>query len=363
LLDPDQLTALAAHYGLRPQGNVDHDPHAEFAGQNILYQAQTLAETAAALKRTAPEVDSLLAAVRDRLLAARRRRERPGRDGKVITAWNGLMISALAQAGQVLHEPRYTAAARAGADFLMEHLTAPSGDRLFRCWCDGTRQIPGIADDYLFFVQALLDLYAADFQPHWLAQARRWMQAALALFYDAQDGGFFLTGTDHDPHLILRVKEDTDSVLPSAAAVGALNLLRLARLTGREDYAPTARKIIDAVLGRMSRHPEAAPVMLRALLLQQRPWIQVTITGAREDARTQQLIDAVRARRLTPIVLRDEATRAALTPEIPFLAHSAPARPRPAAHVCIARSCRDPLESAAALEALLHAAEADAAPL
>jgi hypothetical protein len=214
-------------------------------------------------------------------------------------------------------------------------------------------------------VQALLDLYESDFQPHWLQKARTLMDKALELFYDAAAGGFFMTRRGHDPHLILRVKEDSDSVLPSAASIGALNLIRLARLTGREEFAAMAHKTIDAGLTRMRAHPEALTVMLTAGLHAETPVVQVTIAGAPEDAVATAMIAAARAPRTLgralAVVDSEDALRR-LAAEVPFAGQATGRIDPPRAWVCINRSCRDPVTSAEALRTVLDGVAANEAP-
>jgi uncharacterized protein YyaL (SSP411 family) len=357
-LDPPAAAAFKHHSNIRPQGNAAQDPHGEFDGFNIIFQARPLAATAEALAQSETEVAKILARARQTLFAARAQRPRPHCDRKIITSWNGLMISALAQAYQAFGETRYLQAARRAADFILDRLYDHDSRSLFRCRVARDPEIPGIADDHLFFVQALLDLYESDFQPHWLQRARTFMDRAVELFYDGAHGGFFMTRRGHDPHLILRVKEDTDSVLPSAASVGALNLIRLARLTGREAFAAMARQTIAAGLTRMQAHPEALPAMLTAGLIGEAPLVQVTIAGPADDGATTAMVAAARAPRalgLALAVLNSEDDRRRLAAEAPFAGQAAGVNDRTRAWVCVDRSCRDPVDSAEALAAVLDA--------
>lgn len=344
------------HFGLRPEGNAAHDPHHAFDGLNIPHQAHTHVETADHFQQSPEKIISLLDNAVAKLLAVRNQRLRPHRDEKILTAWNGLMISGLAQAYQGLGDDRYLKAAGRGADFILDHLYDAARQTLYRSWCDGVRQIPGMADDYIFLAQAFLDLYEADFQHHWLKKALQFSDMAIQLFYDAETGGFFLTRPDHDPDLILRVKEDTDSVIPSASSVAALNLLRLARLTGREDLQRMADKTIQGVLTRVAAHPEAATGMLLAHVYQRSPLIQIAITGAWEHPETQAMIRCARPGRVAGHVVAwvgDDAQRRQAAGDIPFVERVLPPSAKPAAHVCINRSCREPLTTSTALAALL----------
>jgi hypothetical protein len=358
-LAPPDAAVLKHHSNIRPSGNAIQDPHGEFDGFNILFQARPIAETAAALSQTEAEVAAAIERAHQQLFTARAAKPRPHCDRKIITAWNGLMISALAQAYQAFGDARYLTAARRAADFILGHLYDHASQSLFRCRVDNAPEIPGIADDHLFFVQALLDLYASDFQLHWLRKARTLMDKTVALFYDADAGGFFMTRRGHDPNLILRVKEDSDGVLPSAASVGALNLIRLARLTGREEFTAMAQKTFNTGLTRMQAYPEALTVMLTAALHAEAPLVQVVVTGSADDSVTAAMVAASRTPRVignTLVVVDNETARQQLAAEVPFALQAAEPHDPPRAWVCINRSCRHPVASAEALQAVLDTA-------
>ena len=360
-LAPADAAIFKHHSAIRAEGNAAQDPHGEFSGYNIIHQAHDIGQTASALAQPEEAIVLALARARQKLFEVRAARPRPHLDRKIITAWNGLIISALAQAYQALGAKHYLTAARRAADFVLDRLYDHRSQSLFRCRLDGDPEVPGIADDYLFFVQALLDLYESDFQSHWLQKARDLMDKAVELFYDGTAGGFFMTRRDHDPHLIMRVKEDTDSVLPSAASIGALNLIRLARLSGREALAEMARKTINAGLSRMKAYPEALPMMLTASLYADTPLVQVTIAGAPEKAGTATMIAAARSPRFMGraiAVIDSAASRQHLATQIPFVGQVAAPGDTPRAWVCINRSCRDPVDSPEALQAILEAAMA-----
>ncbi|MEK7408970.1 MAG: thioredoxin domain-containing protein [Acidobacteriota bacterium] len=245
------------HCGVAGKGNVHDDPHGEFAGQNILHEAREVEETAAHAGRPVEEVHAALREGRQKLLAERSKRMRPHRDDKILTAWNGLMISAFAKAGQVLEEPRYLEAARRARDFIVQHLSA--GERLLRRYRDGEATIPAFLDDYAFFVQGLLDLHEAHDQD----LAVKLTETQIELFEDKENGGFFSTAAG-DGNLVLRMKDDHDGAEPSGNSVAVLNLLRLAEMTGRQDFRQAAERTLGAFAWRLSNAPESLPAMLAA---------------------------------------------------------------------------------------------------
>ncbi len=235
-LGADRFRTFAAHYGIEADGNVHHDPHEEFTGRNILYVRQ----------EPDASVTSELQQARVELLELRSKRVRPHLDDKILTAWNGLMISAFAKAAQVLEEPRYLAAAKRAADFILSRMYQAETGLLLRRFRDGDAAIPGFLDDYAFLIAALLDLYEADFNPERIGMAIRLAVKMRELFEDPAAGGFFSTAAG-DHNLVLRMKDDYDGAEPSGNAVALLDLLRLEHITDRPDFREAAERTLRAL--------------------------------------------------------------------------------------------------------------------
>src|SRR5579884_1211951 len=233
-LEPAALEWFCYAYGVRDDGNVRDDPHGEFRGRNILYQAHTAEETAARFDAAVEDVRAALENARAALLRARSRRVRPHLDDKIITAWNALMISAFAKGAQILNDASYERAARRAAEFIIGRMFDPQQKALLRRYRDGDASIPGFLDDYAFFIQALLDLYEADFVPERLLLASELANQMRVLFEDQEYGGFFSTRAG-DSNLILRMKDDYDGAEPSGNSIAASVLIRLARIMDRAE--------------------------------------------------------------------------------------------------------------------------------
>jgi hypothetical protein len=180
-------------YGVAEGGNVANDPHNEFTNRNILYEAVSLADTALYFRQLEEVVAEGIESARRSLLQARSERVRPHLDDKVLTAWNGLMISAFALGGAVLDEPRYAEAARRASNFLIGRMYDPATGILLRRYRQGDAAIPGFLDDYTLFTQALLDLYETQFDLRHLELAVRLTEKQRELFEDRDQGGFFTT--------------------------------------------------------------------------------------------------------------------------------------------------------------------------
>jgi uncharacterized protein YyaL (SSP411 family) len=265
-------------YGVEPGGNVAEDPHNEFRGRNILYQRATIEETAKRGLPNEPELREALDQAIAKLLVERGKRVRPHLDDKILTAWNGLMISALAKGARALHEERYLVAAQRAVGFVLSELYR--NRTLLRRWRDGESAIPGFLDDYAFLAQALLDLYEADFDADHIRIAIELTDRMRVLFEDPDAGGFFSTTTE-DPTLVMRMKEDYDGAEPSGNSIAILNLLRLSRITGCDDYRDAADKALAAFSARMAGGPTGLPQMLVALLYSLEPPQQVVLAGDR----------------------------------------------------------------------------------
>jgi len=231
-IEPGQPAAdwFCYRYGVEAAGNVAADPPGEFTGKNILYQAHTVEETAERFERPLDEVCAGLLEAGRLLLEARSKRVRPHLDDKILTAWNGLMISAFARGGAALDEPRYAAAARRASEFLIARMCHPQSGALLRRYRQGEAAIPAFLDDYALFAQGLLDLYEAQFDRRDLELAIRLTEKQMELFEDPAQGAFFASAAD-DASLVMRVKEDYDGAEPSGNSIAAMNLLRLARFT------------------------------------------------------------------------------------------------------------------------------------
>ena len=236
--------------GVTEQGNFD-DPHQPRGGLNVLTCRGTLP----------PPHDR--ARIREVLLAARERRERPARDDKRLTSWNALMISALADAGAALGEPRYTEAAIACAEFLQRDMRDADG-RLQRSYNDSHARIGAFLEDHALLLEALLVLFETTCEERFYLRAVALAQRILEDFADEQDGGFFATARDSEA-LVLRRKDLEDSPLPAGSSSAAGGLLRLSQLSGEQRLQERALSVLGGAGAIACRHPSAFGHLLQAL--------------------------------------------------------------------------------------------------
>jgi len=253
-------------YGVESGGNVpaQQDVRGELDGKNVLYQAHSTDETAKKFNLTVQQTAGRLATGRRALLEARSGRPRPPLDDKIVTAWNGLMISALARASQALEEPRYLERAQATAKFLESHLYDSKTGKLWRSFRAGGPSVTGFLDDYSDLISGLLDLYQAGFDVHWLTWAVSLQEKQDQLFGDAKEGGYFDSDTS-DPSLLSPTRESYDGAEPSPNSTAAMNLLRLAQFTDRARWRDAAYKTLFAFASLLKSNPEAVPAIVSSL--------------------------------------------------------------------------------------------------
>jgi uncharacterized protein YyaL (SSP411 family) len=336
-----------SHYGVQPHGNAPagSDPHDEFRGKNILIERRTVAETAERFGKAEADVSASLRRSRETLFRLRDKRPRPQLDDKIITAGNGLMISAFARGAQVLGAGDYAAAATRAAEFLQRELYDPERNELARNYREGRSAVAGFADDYAFLIQGLLDLYEATFETRWLKFATALQEAQDRLFWDEGGGGYF-GGTGKDRTVLLRMKDDHDGAEPAASSGSALNLLRLAQIHGRGEWRDRAEKTIAAFAAQLAHVPSSMPQMLVALDFSLSSPRQIVVAGKPDAADTRALIDEVQRHFVPNKVLLladggDSQTYLAETSEA--LAAMSPIGGRATAYVCENFACQAPV--------------------
>ncbi|MFN2623063.1 MAG: thioredoxin domain-containing protein [Chthoniobacterales bacterium] len=348
------------HYAVKAEGNVPAggDPHGEFTGKNILIELGSIGASAKHFGKEEAEVREILGKARDTLFKIRAKRPRPHLDDKIITAWNGLMISAFARAAQILDDARYLEAASRATKFLRAELYDSSRKILFRNYREGRSAIEGFADDYAFLIQALLDLYEASFDVDWLRWAIELQETQDRLFFDNQRGGYF-SGAGNDPSILLRLKEDNDSAEPAASSVAAVNLLRLAQIRNDERFYERAEKTIDAFAPQIGHFASAMPQMLVALDLSLSKPRQIVIAGQPDSAATRALTAEVH-RHFVPnkvLLLADGGdSQRYLEEKLEALRGMKPIDGKPAAYVCENFTCKAPVTDPKGLGQLLEPA-------
>jgi uncharacterized protein len=313
-----------AYFGATERGNFEH------SGRNVL-------------EARGPEPENL-PEIRRRLLEARSRRVRPGLDDKRLTAWNALMIAALAEAGAALGREDYVAAAVQCATFVLGELR-DAGGRLLRSWKDGRAQLPAYLEDHAFLLEALIGLYEATGEPRWFGQAVTLADTMVERFSDPERGGFFTTAVDHE-QLAARRKDLEDSPIPSGNSAAAFGLLRLALLSGDRRYERHAVGVLRLLFPLAVRHPQAFGHLLRAADFYLAPVKEVAVVGPEPEV--QALLRIVRGTYRPHLVLASGEADG-----VPLLEGREPVEGHAAAYVCEHFVCQAPVTSAEDLAAAL----------
>ncbi|MEN8140687.1 MAG: thioredoxin domain-containing protein [Thermodesulfobacteriota bacterium] len=344
------------YYGVKAGGNVSPDPLAEFAGKNIPYVAHDLAETARKFGKGEGEIAEVLATARQSLFRARSRRPRPHLDDKIITAWNGLMISAMARGFQVTGEEKYLDAADKCAAFVEKNLISQDGKSLLRRFRAGEARFPGQLEDYAFFGQGLLDLYSAGFNHHWLELAAVITGQQIELFGAGENGAFFHSPADAED-ILVRMRTSYDGAEPAGNGVAALNLLRLGAILANEQWRERALATISFFAGELKSQPFGCPTLAAAYALWRQPPRQLVIAGEPEAADTRELIRTCHRFYLpnTVLLLADNGPgQRYLAQGLPHLAQmTTTTGGRATAYLCDNFSCDEPVTSPDELAQLL----------
>jgi len=340
VLGAERGTWAAAYWGVTEEGNFER-------GTSALWRHETAAAVAAKLHVEEGELSAAMREARILLFAHREERVHPATDDKVLASWNGLMISALAQAYQVLGDERYLDAARNAADHVLTDMRQEDG-KLYATARNGRAHLNAYLDDYAFVIQGLLDLYESDFDVRWLRQALALNEILAEHFEDEEHGGFYTTADDHE-QLIARLKMQQDGALPSGNGVHALNLLRLAELTGNPDVAKAAERTVRSAGGLVNQYPAAFSQMILAIDFLQAGPREIVISGELSNPAVREMLGVVRGTLLPQRVVA-VATGDADTQLIPLLEGRLPTPGVVRAYVCRNYACKLPVENSATLK-------------
>jgi uncharacterized protein YyaL (SSP411 family) len=308
VLGPEAFEPFAYVYDVTAEGNWEHT--------NILNRPKTLEQCARLLSMEPEKLRHSLQQSRAKLFDVRARRVAPGRDEKVLVAWNGLMIDAMARAYQVLGAEKYLGAARQAADFIIQHLWKPANEattasegsdqtakkadagsslnyRLRHSYKDGRARFNAYLDDYAAFIDSLVTLYESTFDPGWLRVALEMAQVMIDQFWDEAGSSFFYTPRDHE-RLITRVRDVHDSATPSGNSLAVTALLRLGRLTERSDLTGKAERTLNSFAGLMSQAPRASGQMLIAVDSMLHQPIEIVIACPPGNAASEERLEVLR---------------------------------------------------------------------
>jgi hypothetical protein len=337
LLTPEEWDLVERRFGLQGTPNFEGQWHL-----NVRATYDTISDK---LQRPEPEVIELLDSARAKLFAAREQRVRPGRDEKILTSWNGLMIQAMAHAGRVLGRPDFIASAERTMDFL--HAQLWRNQRLLATHKDGKSHLNAYLDDHVFLIAGALELLQAGFRRSDLDFSLALAGNVLEHFEDESHGGFYFTGDDHEK-LVYRPKPVSDDAIPSGNGVAARVLGQLGHLTGNLNYLHAAERTVEALYSGMRQQPSAHGALLLALEEQLAPPQTVILRGAPEAMQPWQ---AVTGRQYHPhrlvLAIPGDVT------DLPGILAERTARNGVTAYICTGHTCSAPVTDLAQFESAL----------
>jgi len=352
LWTPDEVTAIlgqenarifCAAYDVKPGGN--------FEGESILNVPVPFEQVAKQLDLSLPKLEQTLAESRKKLFEAREQRIKPGRDEKILTAWNGMMLAAFAEAARVLDRNDYLNSATRNAEFILSAMMKDG--RLFRTWKaePGQTKLMGYLEDYAFYADGLLALYQTTFDSRWFQQARYLMDVVLEHFPDQESGGFFDTADDHE-QLVTRPKSLQDNAIPCGNSMAVRALLLLATYTGQVQYETPAIKALAALQSPLSQYPGAFAYWLGSLEFVLAEPKEIAVIGSLDGQDTRSMLQTLFAPYRPNQVV-------AVTSEDNTQGHPEVVRGRPSqegkatVYVCQKFTCKQPVTTVAALKELL----------
>ena len=313
-----------------------------FEGENILNVTSSLEDVAARNKISVEQLQAIIASARQKLFDLREQRIKPGRDEKILTAWNGLMLASFAEASAILDRSDYLSVAEANARFLLDHLQKDG--LLLRTYKDGEAKLNAYLEDYACLMHGLISLYEASGALIWIEAAVSLADKMIEQFWDDNDGAFFFTGESHE-QLIVRSKEFMDNATPSGNSIATLSLLRLGLLTGNEDYRRRATAVLRLMADQIRRYPSAFGFVLGAMDFYLDSPLEVVIVGSAEpplDDLLRVLWQTYLSNRVIALCTRDHEEAAALVPL--FIGRDTLAI-QPTAFVCRDNACQTPVHT------------------
>jgi uncharacterized protein YyaL (SSP411 family) len=305
VLGDEEARLFSAIYGVSEEGNWE--------GHNILNRSRGYDVEAKLAGIPEAELRQRLEQAKRQFFEVRSKRIWPGRDDKILTGWNGLMLTAFARAYQVLEKPEYLQAATRAADFIVQRMRTPQGLLLRTCGAGSEAKLNACLEDYAFLLEGLVALYEASFETRWIEAALTLADIMVAQFWDDTEGGFFFTGRDHET-LIARTKDAHDSSTPSGNAVAVTALLRLAKLTGRRELYDRALATLTLFRGLMESSSVATGQMLLAVDFHLGPVQEIAVIGDPHNADVRDVLRAVHARFRPWHVLASGSGGAAIVP-------------------------------------------------
>jgi uncharacterized protein len=330
-------------FSMKKEGNFRDESTGRARGVNIPHMSNGPLRDMEDLKLNAGAIEDEIISFRQLLFNVREKRPHPYKDDKILTDWNGLMIAALARGSQVLGDKTCLDAAVRSAGFILNYMRKPDG-RLLHRYRDGEAAIPAHLDDYAFLIWGLIELYEACFDAFFLKTAMELNQDMISFFWDNDKGGFFFTASDAEK-LLMRKKEAYDAAVPSGNAVAMLNILRLARFTGRTELDEKAAQIGRAFSSQVQHTPSAHSFFMTAVDFALGPAYEIVISGGSGSSDTLEMLSSLRKSFIPnkSVILRPmDVAEPPIDNLAEFVSAHGSKNDRATAYVCLSNACKSP---------------------
>lgn len=333
ILGADDGEVFCKFFDVTEEGNFEH-------GNSILNTPRSLEEFATEQDKSTEQISTMITTGKRKLFYAREERVRPARDDKTLAAWNGLMLTAFAEAANILGRDDYREVAVRNAEFITTQLIKDG--RLLRTYKAGHAKLNGYLEDYAYVVEGLLAVYEATFELKFFTQARELADTMIARFWDAQDSGFYFTSSDHE-ELITRTKDYFDNATPSGNSVSAMTLLKLGLLTQEQEYTRCAVTMLRALRPTMVRYPSAFGYMLSALDFYLSEPKEIAMVGKLDSHEARSFVEEIYSRYIpNKVVAASEPGDDAAAAEIELLVGRSAIEGKATAYVCRNYTCLEP---------------------
>jgi len=354
VLGKDELDLATAYYNIQDNGNWIDETKGNKNGTNIFHLKQSYEQLASKFNYSESEFEIKIETIRKKLFDYRKKKKHPYKDDKILTDWNGLMISALAKAAQAFDNKIYAEASLKAFSFIEKYLTDSNG-RLLHRFRGGESGLPAHIDDYTFMINSAIDLYETTFEIGYIKKAIKWNQILLEEFWDETNGGFYFTSSKSEK-LIARQKEIYDGAIPSGNSIALLNLVRLTRFTGNTLYDEKSLKIIECFSNNLLKSPSVFTQFLSGLDFYLGPSFEIVISSDKKDGITGEAIKLIRSNfhsaKIVMLNLQSESDE--LIKVIPYQQNLKMLNAKTTFYICQNFVCNKPAHTIEELKKLLH---------
>ncbi len=342
LLGDHNSSTFCEYFGVTENGN--------FEGKNIMRITKEDGQVAASLGIELDELRNIISSGKKILLRAREKRKQPERDEKILTSWNGLMLSSLSESSSTLGDERFRIAAEKNATFIFSHLR--KNGRLLHSWKDGEAKVDGFLEDYAFLANGLIDLYQTTFEPRWLGEATSLGEEIIDLFQDKQSGGFFDTSINHEK-LFKRPKSYFDSAVPSGGSVATRLLQRLFAFTAKEHFSESSRSALKSASNYFESYSTGMANWLLALDSYLNPPREIAIVGDPLEKMSLEMLSVLRRKYRPNMVVAFQPDGKDYSETIPLLKGRSSTQNSATAYICRNFICEMPISDATVFESRL----------